>query len=192
MCLWNSMPQLQQILKRLFFRKGLSQGHKVNHLESFEKALLVEYACQIWSLSCGTKVIMKVTVDDRQTDWINIVAAFQGMHVLPAKHSYAWLPRKCDYRTDRHRDGRTDTEHKLIPMCHYASQATQKQYTLNHLMRGIQNFHTRGIQYFLSLMVFSGLMYNTWQFNSAKTIFAFSCPPQLRRRAKLFMSCCRP
>ena len=33
---------------------------------------------------------------------------------------------------------------------------------------------------------------NTWQFNSAKTIFAFSCPPQLRRRAKLFMSCCRP
>ena len=26
----------------------------------------------------------------------NIVAAFQGMHVSPAKHSYAWLPRKCD------------------------------------------------------------------------------------------------
>ena len=34
---------------------------------------------------------------------INIVAAFRGMHVSPAKHSYAWLPRKCDYRTDRHR-----------------------------------------------------------------------------------------
>ena len=33
---------------------------------------------------------------------------------------------------------------------------------------------------------------NTWQFNSAKNIFAFSCPPQLRRRAKLFVSCCRP
>ena len=33
---------------------------------------------------------------------------------------------------------------------------------------------------------------NTWQFNSAKTIFAFSCPPQLRRRAKLFLPCCRP
>ena len=33
---------------------------------------------------------------------------------------------------------------------------------------------------------------NTWQFNSAKTIFAFSCPPQMRRRAKLFVSCCRP
>ena len=25
----------------------------------------------------------------------NIVAAFRGMHVSPAKHSYAWLPRKC-------------------------------------------------------------------------------------------------
>ena len=46
------------------------------------------------------------------------------MHVLPAKHSYAWLPRKCDYWTD----GRTDRQapDKVIPMCRYASQATQK------------------------------------------------------------------
>ena len=34
----------------------------------------------------------------------NIVAAFRGMHVSPAKHSSAWLPRECDYRTDRHTD----------------------------------------------------------------------------------------
>ena len=31
---------------------------------------------------------------------------------------------------------------------------------------------------------------NTWQFNSAKNIFAFNFPPQLRRRAKLLVSCC--
>ena len=49
----------------------------------------------------------------------NIVAAFWGMHVLPAKHSYEWLPRKCDYRTDR------QTPDKMIPMCSYALQATQ-------------------------------------------------------------------
>ena len=36
------------------------------------------------------------------------------MHVSPAKHSYAWLPRKCVYRTDAHTqtdrqtDGRTE------------------------------------------------------------------------------------
>ena len=42
------------------------------------------------------------------------------MHVSPAKHSYAWLPRKCDYRTDR------QTSDKVIPMCCFASQATQK------------------------------------------------------------------
>ena len=38
-----------------------------------------------------------------------IVAAFRGMHVSPAKHSYmyAWLPRKCDRRTDRRTDGQT-------------------------------------------------------------------------------------
>ena len=50
------------------------------------------------------------------------------MHVSPAKHSYAWLPRKCDYRTDRQTDRDTDrqTPYKVIPMCRYASQATQK------------------------------------------------------------------
>ena len=60
---------------------------------------------------------------------VNIVAAFRGMHVSLAKHSYTWLPRKCDYRTDRHTDGWMDrqTPDKVIPMCRYASQATQKQ-----------------------------------------------------------------
>ena len=33
--------------------------------------------------------------------------------------------------------------------------------------------------------------YNTWKFNSSRTVFAFSCPRQLRSRAKLFVSCCR-
>ena len=60
----------------------------------------------------------------------NIVAAFQGMHVSPAKHSYVWLPRKSDYRTD------TQAPDKVIPMCRYASQGTQKstrtKYTSNH------------------------------------------------------------
>ena len=39
----------------------------------------------------------------RNWNYNNIVEVFRGMHVLPAKHSYAWLPRKCDYRTDRRR-----------------------------------------------------------------------------------------
>ena len=53
----------------------------------------------------------------------NIVAAFRGMHVSPAKHSFAWLPRKCDYRTDRHKhrrtDGRTDAGQSdpYVPLC---------------------------------------------------------------------------
>ena len=45
----------------------------------------------------------------RFEEFYNIVATFQGMHVLPAKHSYVWLPRisKCDYQTDTHTDGQT-------------------------------------------------------------------------------------
>ena len=54
---------------------------------------------------------------------VNIVAAFRGMHVSPAKHSYASV-------TDGQTDGQTDrqTTDKVIPMCRYASQATQKFY----------------------------------------------------------------
>ena len=52
------------------------------------------------------------------------MAAFRGMHVSPAKHSYAWLPRRCDYQTDRRTDRQTPD--KVIPKCRYASQATQK------------------------------------------------------------------
>ena len=33
-----------------------------------------------------------------------IVAEFWRMHVLPAKHTYVWLPKKCDYQTDNHTD----------------------------------------------------------------------------------------
>ena len=54
------------------------------------------------------------------------------MHaVSPVKHSYAWLPRKCDYKTDRHTDEQIDARQSdpyvplVIPMCHYASQVTQ-------------------------------------------------------------------
>ena len=51
----------------------------------------------------------------------NIVAAFRGMHVLPAKQSYAWLSTKKVWLPDRR------TQEEVIPMCHYASQVTQKE-----------------------------------------------------------------
>ena len=67
----------------------------------------------------------------------NIVAAFRGMHVSPAKHSSASVTDgRTDRRTDRQTDRRTDrqTTDKVIPMCRYASQATQKPFsTINAL-----------------------------------------------------------
>ena len=39
------------------------------------------------------------------------------MHVSPAKHSYVWLPRKCDYRTDRHTHGQTDRRRTKWSLC---------------------------------------------------------------------------
>ena len=51
-----------------------------------------------------------------------IVAAFRGMYVSPAKHSFGKFDRKV---TDRRTDGQTDgqTTYKVIPMCRYASQS---------------------------------------------------------------------
>ena len=50
---------------------------------------------------------------------LNIVAAIGGMHVSPAKHSYARLPRKCDYWIEGRIDGQTDAgqSHPYVPLC---------------------------------------------------------------------------
>ena len=53
------------------------------------------------------------------------------MHVSPAKQSYAWLRRKCDYRTDPHTD--RQMLDKVIPICRYASQATQTRGPKGHI-----------------------------------------------------------
>ena len=38
---------------------------------------------------------------------------------IPAKYSYAWLPRKCDYQADRQTDRWTDTGQRdpYVPLC---------------------------------------------------------------------------
>ena len=44
---------------------------------------------------------------------------FRIMHMSPAKHIYAWLPRKCDCRTDRWTDGQTEAGQSdpYVPLC---------------------------------------------------------------------------
>ena len=70
-----------------------------------------------------------VTIEqtDGQTDklrtkwslWTAMLRRWHKMHVLPAKHSYAWLPRKCDYWTDRQMDWQTDAGQSdpYVPLC---------------------------------------------------------------------------
>ena len=61
-----------------------------------------------------------------------IVAAFQGMHVSPAKHSYAWLPRKRDFRTDTQTDGQTDAGQSdpYVPLCFAGDTIKKKKSSL--------------------------------------------------------------
>ena len=51
------------------------------------------------------------------------MAAFQGIHVSPAKHNYAWTTESV---TSGQTDTQTDTGQSDPFMCRYASQATQK------------------------------------------------------------------
>ena len=58
-----------------------------------------------------------------------IVAAFRGMHVSPAKHSYGSVTEggtdgQTDRQTDRQTDKRRTKWSLCVPMCRYASQAT--------------------------------------------------------------------
>ena len=88
-----------------------------NHYWKLEWKFEKYVACKriwpnMWPWPWTSQDILKVwLLKDKQT--LNkIVAVSRGMHVSPVKHSYAWLPRKCNYRTDRQKDrlidGRTD------------------------------------------------------------------------------------
>ena len=99
-------------IKRLFF--GIFITNSWKHIKSFPKHLP-----QTDSRTANSYVR-------------NVVVAFWGVHVSPAKHSYSWLPRKCDYRqTDTRTNGQTDNT-QSDPYVRYASQATQKSTNEHH------------------------------------------------------------
>ena len=66
------------------------------------------------------------------------------MHVSPAKHSYAWLSRKCDYRTDRHTHTQTDAGQSdpYVPLCFAGDTKSISKSFLNywHRVTDIANF----------------------------------------------------
>ena len=73
----------------------------------------------------------------------NIVAAFRGMHVSPAKHSYAWLPRKCDYRTDSHTQTDARQSDPYVPLCFAGDtiKGTEWQIHGNYTKQHFTPFH---------------------------------------------------
>ena len=77
----------------------------------------------IQCLSESTETLMPLAATKSK-----IVATFRGMRVSPAKHSYGSV---TDGRTDR------QTTDKVILMCRYVSQATQKQHYLKNMVSDI-------------------------------------------------------
>ena len=89
--------------------------------------------CHCWTLGpLISKSFPQIVVHMPYIKWYkNIGAAFRGMHVSPAKHSYVWLPRKCDYRTDRQTDARQSDPY--VPLC-FAGDTTRKTTLSNYLV----------------------------------------------------------
>ena len=123
---------------------------------------------------------IKLPFSKLQTIWWllkNIVAAFLGKHVSPLKHSYAWLPRKCDYRTDTQTDRQTPD--KVIPMCRYALQATQLRSQDENNMRAIY-WNTVDSLNFVGYQ-FSWFSWRVWSTNSSITEMVIFCMNYVRK-----------
>ena len=85
----------------------------------------------------------------------NIVAAFQGMHMSPAKHSYVWLPRKRDYWIDgqtRQTDARKSDPY--VSLCSAGdtkikntAKFWQKKYETNLIWSVLLSFTNKFMQY---------------------------------------------
>ena len=91
--------------------KNVCCASKSKSWHTFKSIWGTHVASETWKL----KMNYHQRVTTGQTDARNIEAAFQGMHVSPAKHIYAWQPRKCDYRTDRQTD--TEQSDPYVPLC---------------------------------------------------------------------------
>ena len=109
------------------------------------------------SISYSSKVIAKVKVENTQKNrqdknkmppiirsrGINIVAAFWGMHVSPAKQSSARLPGKCDYRTNTPADAQTDRRRTKWSLC-AAMLCRRHNKTQRHKTFSLDNSTLRG------------------------------------------------
>ena len=87
----------------------------------------------------------------RQLFWIPpccvFKIAFRGMHVSPAKHSYAWLSRKCDYRTDRHTHTQTDagqSDPDVGPKWSLCAAMLRRRHNKNWLLKSDEEAHNAG------------------------------------------------
>ena len=139
---WNlTKLDRKQVLNILYTDSFWDQFITKDGLPCLLIVLLAE-TCSIFPLQPLNRIVLKLALKQvlialyQELFWadtLNIVAAFRGMHVSPAKHSYAWLPRKCDYRTDTRTDTQTDGQtdarqsNPYVPLC-FAGDTTKGAY----------------------------------------------------------------
>ena len=145
------LPQATKSNKAIFSVKVTVKVTRSLTLVSFEKASLVEYACQISKSLCSLMVqklqqrsSWQQTGQKQHASHLSMrghknKALSSRFHVaatgftsikhsgsllrnacetwlcMTAKHSYAWLPRKCDYQSDRQTDAWQPDPY--VPLC---------------------------------------------------------------------------
>ena len=127
-----STLQIEEIQMIIYFFAHKSYLHVCNSLKWPLSTIRFQLTQVLWKETYNLFQICELIIKHSGS-----IPRNRGMHVSPAKHSYACLPRKCDYRTDRQTDRMTDRQmpDKVIPMCRYTSQATQKRKLIffNHI-----------------------------------------------------------
>ena len=103
------------------------------------------------------------------------------MHVSPAKHSYAWLSRKCNYRTDRRTHTQTDTGQSdpYVPLCFAGNTKLIAQVW----WRSTQRFSLYGVHKLISIYVHYDL--DLWPSKSIGFILSpwLTCLPSLIKKS---------
>ena len=113
----------------IYFDVSLLQNHQfsVQNSQTTSKGYLLMYINSgLNHMKIRKSVLKNICFQTTKlVNWLKLsgrLAAFRWMHVSPAKHSYAGLPRKSDYRTDT--DGQIDSGHPTkwslhlyVPLC---------------------------------------------------------------------------
>ena len=142
-CLWNTMPPCSNKVQKAHFSFKIKvKVTRLLTLVSFERASLVEYACQIWSVylllfKSYSKINVKVEnrQTDKQTDRTKTICLYHSRFKSYGQGSHRYCLLKSPFATESHIDMTKTRFHSHFvpraPVCEVSSRLYLFAYCLN-------------------------------------------------------------